>query len=178
MCLGIRPGLAKYEAVANMWDLLQALYSKYQSPTPLNYAAVAEDFLCCCTNGTAPWYLVRLERDVDATPQNSWSLGLAMFCGSISESINVFLMGTTSKAIRGRRGVGFTRLGRMSCSGASDCPSIGRIVQAQCMTWLFAYFHVPWVLRGGPWSQLPCSGRDAMEVRIAPTYVVATHRPG
>ena len=38
-------------------------------------------------------------------------------------------------------------------------------VQAQCMTWLFAYFDVSWVVHGGPRSQVPCSGRDAMEVR-------------
>ena len=38
-------------------------------------------------------------------------------------------------------------------------------VQAQCMTWLFAYLDVSWVVHGGPRSQVPCSGRDAMEVR-------------
>ena len=38
-------------------------------------------------------------------------------------------------------------------------------VQAQCMTWLFAYFDVSWVVHGGPRSQKPCSGRNAMEVR-------------
>ena len=38
-------------------------------------------------------------------------------------------------------------------------------VQAQCMTWLFAYFDVSWVVHGGPRSQVPCLGRDAMEVR-------------
>ena len=37
-------------------------------------------------------------------------------------------------------------------------------VQAQCMTWLFAYFNLSWVVHGGPRSQVPCSGRDAMEV--------------
>ena len=35
-CLGIRPGTAKYKAIANMWDLLQALYCTYQGPNPLN----------------------------------------------------------------------------------------------------------------------------------------------
>ena len=40
-------------------------------------------------------------------------------------------------------------------------------VQAQCTTWLFAYFDVSWVVQGGPRSQVPCSGRDAMEVRWA-----------
>ena len=38
------------------------------------------------------------------------------------------------------------------------------IVQAHCMTWLFAYIDVSWVVHGGPRSQVPCSGRDAMEV--------------
>ena len=38
-------------------------------------------------------------------------------------------------------------------------------VQAQCMTWLFAYFDVSCVVHEGPRSQVPCSGRDAMEVR-------------
>ena len=38
-------------------------------------------------------------------------------------------------------------------------------VQAQRMTWLFAYFDVSWVVHGGPRSQVSCSGRDAMEVR-------------
>jgi hypothetical protein len=40
-CLGIRPSTAKYKAIANMWDLLQALYCTYQGPNPLNCAAVA-----------------------------------------------------------------------------------------------------------------------------------------
>ena len=43
-CLGIRAGWAKYKAVSNMWDLLQALYGTYQGPNLLNYAATAEDF--------------------------------------------------------------------------------------------------------------------------------------
>ena len=38
-------------------------------------------------------------------------------------------------------------------------------MQAQCMTWLSAYFDVSWVVHGGPRSQVPCSGGDAMEVR-------------
>ena len=38
-------------------------------------------------------------------------------------------------------------------------------MQAQWMTWLFAYFDVSWVVHGGPGSQVPCSRRDAMEVR-------------
>ena len=38
-------------------------------------------------------------------------------------------------------------------------------VQAQCMTWLFAYFDVSWGVHVEPLSQVSCSGRDAMEVR-------------
>ena len=41
----------------------------------------------------------------------------------------------------------------------------GADVQTHCMTWLFAYFDVLWVAHGGPRSQVPCSGMDAMEVR-------------
>ena len=36
-CLGIRPSTAKYKAIANMWDLLQALHCTYQGPNPLNW---------------------------------------------------------------------------------------------------------------------------------------------
>ena len=38
-------------------------------------------------------------------------------------------------------------------------------VQAQRMTWLFAYFDVSWVVHGGSRSHVPCSGSDAMESR-------------
>ena len=47
-------------------------------------------------------------------------------------------------------------------------------VQAQCMTWLFAYFDVSWVVHGGPRSQVPSSGRDAMEVRRGQGYMQAS----
>ena len=47
-------------------------------------------------------------------------------------------------------------------------------VQAQCMTWLFAYFDVLWVVHGGPRSQVPCSGRDAMEVRRGQGHMQAS----
>ena len=36
-------------------------------------------------------------------------------------------------------------------------------MQAQCMTWLFAYFDMSWIVHGGPRSQVPCLGTDAME---------------
>ena len=60
-CLGIRPSTAKYKAIANMWDLLQALHCTYEGPNPLNCAAVARDFRRHCTAGTASWYLLSLE---------------------------------------------------------------------------------------------------------------------
>ena len=47
-------------------------------------------------------------------------------------------------------------------------------VQAQCMTWLFVYFDVSWVVHGGPRSQVPCSGRDAMEVRRGQGHMQAS----
>ena len=90
-CLGIRSNLAKYKAITNMWDLLQSLYGTYQGRDPLNCAATARDFRRHCTIGTASWYLLSLEHDVDAMLQNIWPFGLAMFCGCISESINRFL---------------------------------------------------------------------------------------
>ena len=46
-------------------------------------------------------------------------------------------------------------------------------MQAQCMTWLFAYFDMSWVVHGGPRSQVPCSGRDAMEVRMGQGHMQA-----
>ena len=39
-CLGIRLGSAKYKAIAQIWDLVQALYCTYESPKPLNCRAV------------------------------------------------------------------------------------------------------------------------------------------
>ena len=47
-------------------------------------------------------------------------------------------------------------------------------VQAPCITWLFAYFDVLWVVHGGPRSQVPCSGRDAMEVRRGQGHMQAS----
>ena len=47
-------------------------------------------------------------------------------------------------------------------------------MQAQCMTWLLAYFDVSWVVHGGPRSQVPCSGRDAMEVRRGQGHMQAS----
>ena len=47
-------------------------------------------------------------------------------------------------------------------------------MQAQCMTWLFVYFDVSWVVHGGPRSQVPCSSRDAMEVRRGQGHMQAS----
>ena len=47
-------------------------------------------------------------------------------------------------------------------------------VQVQCMTWLFAYFDVSWVVHGEPRSQVPCSGRDAMAVTRAQGHMKAS----
>ena len=90
-CLGIRPSTAKYKAIANMWDVLQALYCTYQGPNPLNCAAVTRDFRRHCTAGTPSWYLLSLAHDVDSMLENTKPFGLAMFSGDISESINCFL---------------------------------------------------------------------------------------
>ena len=101
-CLGVRPSKAKYKAIANMWDLLQALYCTYQGPNLLNCAAVARDFWRHCTVGTASWYLLSLEHDVDTMLQHIEPFGLAMFSGDISESINRFLKhGHTEHSNRG-----------------------------------------------------------------------------
>ena len=42
------------------------------------------------------------------------------------------------------------------------------------MTWLFASFDMSWVVHGGPRSQVPCSGRDAMEVRRGQGHMQAS----
>ena len=47
-------------------------------------------------------------------------------------------------------------------------------MQAQCLTWLFAYFDVSWVVHGGARSQVPCSGRDAVEVRRGQGHMQAS----
>ena len=90
-CVGIKRSPAKYKAIANMWDLLQALYCTYHGPSPLNCAAVAKAFHRHCTVGRASWYLVSLVHDVDGMLQNIWPFGLAMYFGDLSQSINHFL---------------------------------------------------------------------------------------
>ena len=90
-CLGITPSTAKYKAITNMWELLQAPYCTYQGPNPSNCAAVARDFRRHCIVRTTSWYLLSLEHDVDTMLQKIKPFGLAMFSGDISESINRFL---------------------------------------------------------------------------------------
>ena len=99
--------MAKYKAIANLWDLLQALYCTYQGPNPLNFAAVAKEFRRHCTVDTASWYLLSLEHDVDAMLQNIWPFGLAMFSGDNSESINRLLKYGHNE--HSNRGVGAVR---------------------------------------------------------------------
>ena len=94
-----------------------------------------------------------------------------MFSGDISESINRFLKhGHNEHSNRGGGG-GYRVEGVDEVSGR-QLSAIHKEanVQAHCMTWLFAYFDVSWVVHGGPRSQVPCSGRDAMEVRRGWSY--------
>ena len=167
-CLGIRPTRAKYKAIAIMWDLPQALYCTYQGPNPLNCADVARNLRRHCTGGTASWYLLSHEQVADTMLQNIKPFGLAMFSGDISESINRFLKhGHNEHSNRGGGGGGGCRVEGVGEVSGRQWSAIHREanVQAQCMTWLFAYFDVLWVVHGGPRSQVPCSGRDTLEVR-------------
>ena len=123
-CLGIRPSTAKYKAIANMWDLLQALYRTYQGPNPLNCAAVARDFRRHCTARTASWYLLSLEQDVDTMLQNIKPFGLGMFSGDISESINRFLKHGQRAQLPGGGPVGWR--GWTRCRVVNCRPSAGR----------------------------------------------------
>ena len=109
-----------------MWDLLQALHCTYEGLNPLNCAAVARDFRRHCTVGTASWYLLSLEHDVDTMLQNIKPFGLAMFSGDISEGINRFLKhGHNEQSNLGGGGAvqwrGWTR-----CRVVSGRPSTGR----------------------------------------------------
>ena len=158
-----------------MWDLLQALYCTYQGPNPFNCAAVARDFRRHCTVGTTSWYLLSLEHDVDTMLQNIKPFGLAMLSRDISESMNRFLKhGHNEHSNRGGGGAG--RVEGMDEVSGRHCSAIHREanVQAECMTWLFAYLGVSWVVHGGPRSQVPCLGRDAMEVRRGQGHMQAS----
>ena len=85
---------------------------------------------------------------------NTWPFGLAMFCGGISESINRFLKhGHNEHSNRGGGGCQVEGLDEVSRRKLSAIHTEAG-VQAQCMTWLFAYLDVSWVVHGGPWSQV------------------------
>ena len=122
----IRPSSAKYKAIANMWDVLQALYCTCYGPNLLNFAAAARHFRRHCTIGTASRYLVSLEHDVHAMLHNIWPFGLAMVCGDISESINRFLKYGHNKDSNG--GGGGLGGGVDEVSGRNGRPSTGRAV--------------------------------------------------
>ena len=106
--------------------------------------------------------------------QNIKPFGLAMFFGDISESINRFLKHGHNEHIN--RGGGGCRVEGVDEVSGRQLSAIRREanVQAQCMTWLFAYFDVSWVVHGGPRSQVPCSGMDAMEVRRGQGHMQAS----
>ena len=127
---------------------------------------MARDFRRHCTVGRASWYVLSLEHDVDIILQNIKPFGLAMFSGDISESINRFVkQGRNEHSNRG--GGGACPVEGVDEVSGRQWSAIHREanVQAQCMTWLFAYVDVSSVVHGGPRSQVPCSSRDAMEVR-------------
>ena len=110
--------------------------------------------------------------------QNIKPFGMAMYSGDISESFNRFLKhGHNEHSNRG--GGGGCRLEGVDEMSRRQWSAIHREanVQAQCMTWLFAYFDVSWVVHGGPRSQVPCSGRDAMEVRGGQGHMRAALNP-
>ena len=109
------------------WDLLQAFYCTYQGPNPLNCVAVARDFRPHRTAGTASWYLLSLEQEVDTMLQNIKPFGLAMFPGDISESINPFLKHGHNEHSNWRGGGGAVGWrGWTSCRVVSGRPSTGR----------------------------------------------------
>ena len=107
--------------------------------------------------------------------QNIWAFESAMFYGDISESINRFLKhGHNEHSNRGGGG-GCQVEGVDEVSGRKwSAIHKEASVQAQCMTWLLAYFDVSWVVHGGPWSQVPCSGRDSMELRRGQGHMQAS----
>ena len=106
--------------------------------------------------------------------QNIKPFGLAMFSGHTSESINRFLRhGNNGHSNRGGGGYRVEGVGEVSGRQWSAIHSEAN-VQAQCMTWLFAYFDVSCVVHGGARSQVPCSGKDAMEVRRGEGHMQAS----
>ena len=81
--------------------------------------------------------------------QNIKPFGLAMFSGDISESINRFLKHGHNE--HSNRGGGACRVEGVDEVSGRQLSAIHREanVQAQCMTWLFAYLDVSWVVHGG-----------------------------
>ena len=127
-CLGITPSTAKYKAIANLWDLLQALCCCRRPANALICAAVARDLRRHCTAGTASWYAPSLEPDVDAMLQNIKPFGLATFLGDISESINRFLKHAHNEHSNRGGGGPFVWRGWTRCPVVSGRPSTGRHV--------------------------------------------------
>ena len=94
-------------AIANLWGLLHALNCTYHNPNPSNCAAMAKDLCRHCSAGTASWYVVSVEHDVDAMLQNIWPFRLAMFCGDIPKSTTCFMkLGLNEQSNRGGGGLG------------------------------------------------------------------------
>ena len=94
--------------------------------------------------------------------QNIWPFGLAMFHGDISESINRFRKHAHNEHSNGGGGGGFQGDEMDEVSGCKWLAILREAsVQAQCMTWLFVYFYVSWVVHGGPRLQVPCSSTHA-----------------
>ena len=99
--------------------------------------------------------------------QNIKPFGLATFSSDISKSINLFPKHGHNEHSNPGGGGGGCRVEEVDKVSGRQWSANHREanVQAECMTWLFAYFDVSWVVHGGPRSQVPCSGGDAMEVR-------------
>ena len=112
---------------------------------------------------------------------NVWPFGLAMFCGDISESMNRFLKHCHNEHSNcGGGGGGGCQVEAVDeVSGRKWSAIQGEAGdQAPCMIWLLAYFDVSWVVGGGGGgggrSQVPCSGRDTMEVRRGHRHMLAS----
>ena len=99
---------------------------------------------------------------------NIWPFGLAIFCGDILESMKCFLKhGHNEHNNRTAGGGGGHQVEGVDEVLGRKWSAIHREagVQAQCMTWVFAYFAMSWVVHGEALSQIQCPGTDAMEVR-------------
>ena len=107
--------------------------------------------------------------------QNIKPFGLAMFSGDISESINRFLKhGHHEHSNPGGGGGGWVEGVDEVSDRLRSASHREANVQAQCTTWLFAYFDMSWFVHGGARSQVPCSGKDAMEVRRGQGHMQAS----